>query len=145
MATEPGSTELLDALVSRGVRVLVPVLRDEGVLGWTDWDPLRPVSWDGRPVPGADTDAAQPEGNAEAIATADAVLVPALAVAADGTRLGRGAGCYDRALRLARRGAPLGAVVFDGELCDRLPADPWDVAVTAVVSPQGWQDLAQPR
>ena len=35
---------------------------------------------------------------ADAVATADVVLVPGLAVSADGMRLGRGGGSYDRAL-----------------------------------------------
>ena len=44
----------------------------------------------------------EPDGErlgVDAIATADVVLVPGLAVAADGMRLGRGGGSYDRALR----------------------------------------------
>ena len=34
----------------------------------------------------------------DAIGTADIVVIPALAIDADGRRLGQGAGCYDRAL-----------------------------------------------
>ena len=40
-----------------------------------------------------------PRLGAEAVATADAVLVPGLAVSPTGLRLGRGGGSYDRALR----------------------------------------------
>ena len=57
-----------------------------------------------------------------AIGAADVVVVPALAVARDGVRLGRGGGYYDRALRYARPDAVLVALVFDDELVDELPA-----------------------
>jgi 5-formyltetrahydrofolate cyclo-ligase len=77
-----------------------------------------------------------------AIGAADVVVVPALAVARDGVRLGRGGGYYDRALRHVRPGAALVAAVFDDELLDALPAEPHDRLVTAVVTPSGgWQDL----
>jgi 5-formyltetrahydrofolate cyclo-ligase len=77
-----------------------------------------------------------------AIGTADVVILPALAVARDGVRLGRGGGYYDRALRHARAGAVLVAVVFDDELVDELPAEPHDRRVEAVVTPSGgWQAL----
>jgi 5-formyltetrahydrofolate cyclo-ligase len=77
-----------------------------------------------------------------AIGTADVVVVPALAVARDGVRLGRGGGYYDRALRHVRPGAALVAALFDDELVEALPAEPHDRRVTAVVTPSGgWQDL----
>jgi 5-formyltetrahydrofolate cyclo-ligase len=127
LPTEPGSLALLAGLRARGVRVLVPVLLPDRDLDWSYWDgagsPIRPVGVD-------------------AIATADAVLVPALAVARDGVRLGRGGGSYDRALSRAAPGAPRAALLYDGELVDALPADPWDVPVTDVVTPAGWRRLA---
>jgi 5-formyltetrahydrofolate cyclo-ligase len=69
------------------------------------------------------------------------VLVPALAVARDGVRLGRGGGSYDRALARVAPGTPRVALLFDGELVDALPADPWDVPVTDAVTPAGWRAL----
>ena len=78
-----------------------------------------------------------------AIAAADAVLVPALAVAPDGTRLGRGGGSYDRALARVHPGVPIAALVYDGEVRARLPRDPWDVPVSAYVTPSGgWREVA---
>jgi 5-formyltetrahydrofolate cyclo-ligase len=77
-----------------------------------------------------------------AIGTADVIVVPALAVARDGVRLGRGGGYYDRALRHARRDAVVVALVFDDELLDALPSEPHDHRVHAVVTPSGgWQAL----
>lgn len=126
LRTEPGSVELLDDLRRSGVRVLLPVLLDDADLDWTY-------------VSALDAVVAETLG-VEAIATADAVLVPALAVASDGTRLGRGGGSYDRAL--ARAGeVPVAALLFDGELRERLPSEPWDRRVSAVVQPSGWRDL----
>ena len=126
LRTEPGSEQLLAGLRSLGVRVLVPVLLPDRDLDWTRWDgaqsPVRQLG-------------------VGAIAAADAVLVPALAVARNGVRLGRGGGSYDRALPHAAAGAPRAALLFDGELVDRLPADPWDVPVTDVITPGGWQHL----
>ncbi len=124
LRTEPGSLELLDCLVATGVRVLVPVLLPDNDLDWAEWDARSGAS--GAPV------------GVREIEAADAVLVPALAVARDGTRLGRGGGSYDRALRRARPGAVVVALLFDGELVDALPRDEWDVPVTAVVLPSGW-------
>lgn len=123
LRTEPGSHELLDELVRRGARVLVPVTLPDRDLDWVA-------------LPGD-----EPLGR-DAISTADAVLVPALAVAADGTRLGRGGGSYDRALARVRAGTPVAALLYDAELVQQLPAEPWDRPVTAVVTPLiGWRDL----
>lgn len=123
LRTEPGSHELLDALVRRGIRVLVPVTLPDHDLDWVQ-------------LPGD-----VPLGR-NAIAAADAVLVPALAVGADGTRLGRGGGSYDRALARVPAGVPIAALLYDGEVLVQVPGEAWDLPVTAVVTPSGgWRDL----
>ncbi len=72
----------------------------------------------------------------EAVAEADVVLVPALAVDRRGVRLGRGGGSYDRALARAR--GLVVAVLHDGELYEQdLPEEPHDVRVDAVLLPDG--------
>jgi 5-formyltetrahydrofolate cyclo-ligase len=129
MRSEPGSTALLDGLTRAGVRVLVPVLLADRDLDWAEWD--------------ATTQGAGPTLGVAAISQADALLVPALAVARDGTRLGRGGGSYDRVLQRAPAGIPVAALLFEGELVDELPSDDWDMPVTAVVSPIGWHELAR--
>jgi 5-formyltetrahydrofolate cyclo-ligase len=63
------------------------------------------------------------------------VLVPALAVDRVGVRLGRGAGCYDRALARVGPQVPTIALVYDGELLDEIPADSHDQRVRMVARP----------
>ena len=128
LRTEPGSLELLDALVAAGVEVIVPFLLPDRDLDWFRWHGAGPV-------------ADPPLLGPEAVAGTDAVLVPALAVSGTGMRLGRGGGSYDRALARVRPGHPSAALLFESELLDDLPAEPWDLPVTAVVRPSGWLDL----
>jgi 5-formyltetrahydrofolate cyclo-ligase len=64
-------------------------------------------------------------------------IVPGLAFAADGTRLGRGGGHYDRALAappIAGRGYRIG-VAFAQQMVESIPADLHDVRMNAVVTP----------
>lgn len=138
-AEEPGHGPLPAALAAVVGRLLLPVVPDRGrELSW--------AAYDGELVAGR-LGPAEPPGPrlpAGTLGTADVVVVPALAVARDGTRLGRGGGYYDRALRLVRPDAVLVAVVFDGELLDELPGGEHDVAVHAVVTPSGgWQELSR--
>jgi 5-formyltetrahydrofolate cyclo-ligase len=125
LRTEPGSAELLAGLTARGVRVLVPVTLPDRDLDWVQWSP----------------DGTGELLGLEAIGSADAVLVPALAVAEDGTRLGRGGGSYDRALLRAAPDAARVALLFEGELVPTLPRDPWDESVTDVAMPSAWRGL----
>lgn len=126
---EPGSVALLHVLVDRGVRVLLPVVAGPS-LDWTAYDgTLRSGPW------GLQEPVGTPLGR-EVLTQAAAVLVPALAVDRRGTRLGRGAGFYDRALRYARPDVPVLALLHDGELLDEpLPAEPHDVPVNGAVTP----------
>ena len=94
----------------------------------------------------------QPDGprlGADAIAWADVVLVPALAVGQHGHRLGRGGGPYDRTLVLRKRlrgDEPQQdlriALVYNEEFPIDLPHDDLDQPVSAVVTPaQGLMHL----
>lgn len=134
---EPGHGRLPEVLALPGTRVLLPVVPQAGrELGW--------AVDDGRLVPGRFglLEPGGPRLGPAAIGTADVVVVPALAVSRTGVRLGRGGGYYDRALRHARPGAVLVALVFDEELLDDLPGEAHDHRVTAVVTPSdGWQEL----
>ncbi|MBV2356932.1 5-formyltetrahydrofolate cyclo-ligase [Streptomyces sp. J2-1] len=137
---EPETRALLDALRARGVRVLLPVLLPDDDLDWGAYEgpgSLAEVRHGGRMT------LAEPAGERlgpDAVTAADAVLLPGLAVDARGIRLGRGGGSYDRVLaRLERAGAGPALVVllYDGEVVERVPAEPHDRPVRAAVTPSG--------
>ncbi|WP_110727433.1 5-formyltetrahydrofolate cyclo-ligase [Mycolicibacterium porcinum] len=137
VGSEPGSQMLLDTLLELGVRVLLPVARNDGdgrglPMQWGPYEPGTLVAAQfGLREP------APPWLPAGRIADAEVILVPALAVDRDGNRLGRGAGFYDRSLIYAAPHARLVAVVRDDELVDELPADPHDVRMTHALTPSG--------
>ena len=127
-----------EAYTELGARVLLPVIPTQGrVLEWAVYTGELEAGRFGLSHP------IGPRLGPTAIGTADAVVVPALAVDRGGIRLGRGGGYYDRALVHARPDAVLVTVVFDDERVDRLPREVHDRPVAAVVTPSGgWQELA---
>ncbi|MBS4729156.1 5-formyltetrahydrofolate cyclo-ligase [Mycobacterium sp. SM1] len=134
-ATEPGSIEMLELLLRRAGRVLVPVARtaDDGTAMPLRWGEYRP----GRLVPGRFGLLEPPEPwlPAPALAQAAMVLVPALAVDRRGVRLGHGRGFYDRSLVYRDPRALVVAVVRDEEFVEELPFEPHDVRVNQVLTP----------
>lgn len=76
----------------------------------------------------------EPTGQAEDLAKAELILLPALAVDKRGNRLGKGKGYYDRALS-GVSGIPKYAVVFDSEVLDTVPTEVHDIWVTGAVTP----------
>ncbi len=138
VGSEPGGPELADALRAAGLAVLLPVVRPDHDLDWA-----RHTGAEGLVV-GA-RGMLEPAGERlgiGSVADVDAVVVPALAVDRAGVRLGRGAGCYDRVLARLPAGTPVVALLHDGEVCDRLPAEPHDRSVGSVVTPSaGWREL----
>lgn len=135
-AHEPGTLPLITALHERGVEVLMPRLGDGLVRGWGVFSSADDIAEraPGRPP--------EPSGEflpPERLADAELIVVPALGVDSRGTRLGQGAGWYDRALAEATPGVPIVALVFDDEFHDAevraLPRERHDVPVTIVVTP----------
>lgn len=140
VATEPGTRTLLDALHARGTRVLLPVLLADNDLDWGAYDgagSLVRVQHRGK------IELLEPSGKRlgpDAVLTADAVLLPGLAVDERGMRLGRGGGSYDRVLaRLERAAADPALVVllYDSEVVAHVPVEAHDRSVHAVVTPSG--------
>src|SRR5437773_177937 len=132
VGTEPGTHGLVYALWKRGSYVLLPLLRPDGDLDWASYEgPDSLVAGPrGLREPG------EPPRGVDAVARADAVLVPALAVDAAGRRLGRGGGSYDRALARVGPLVPLIALIYDGELVEHVPAEGHDIPVRAAVTPR---------
>ncbi|WP_228925110.1 5-formyltetrahydrofolate cyclo-ligase [Streptomyces sp. DH7] len=138
---EPGTRALLEALRGRGVRVLLPVLLADNDLDWAAYEGPEHLLPAGRGL-------LEPEGprlGPAAVLDADAVLLPGLAVDGAGMRLGRGGGSYDRVLaRLTAAGAHPSLVVllYDDEVVARVPSEPHDHPVDAVVTPAGARRFA---
>ncbi|MGW5653202.1 5-formyltetrahydrofolate cyclo-ligase [Streptomyces humi] len=140
VGNEPGTLPLLDALLTRGVRVLLPVLLPDNDLDWGAYAGEGSLA---RVQHGGKMALFEPSGERlgpDAVLGADVVLLPGLAVDGRGMRLGRGGGSYDRVLaRLAGAGAHPALVVllYDTEVVGHLPAEAHDRPVQAVVTPSG--------
>jgi len=131
IGSEPDTRGLVFALWKRGTYVLLPLLRPDGDLDWASYE-------------GPDSLVAGPRGLQEpgqaargtgAVASADVVLVPALAVDRQGNRLGRGGGSFDRALARVGPLIPVVALLYDSELVEQVPVEGHDTPVRAVVRP----------
>lgn len=127
---EPGTGVLLDALREAGKRVILPLLQPDNDLDWATYTGPGSLRTARRGLLEPDT----PALGAEAIATADVVIVPGLAVDDAGVRLGRGGGSYDRVLGRIPVGTFICVVLNDNELLDRVPVAAHDRAVTAAVT-----------
>ena len=114
-ASEPSTAAIHQTLQNKGIQILVPAGGLQ--IGWR--------LLDGNVLP------------RESLKTAELVIVPALAVDFAGTRLGRGAGWYDRMLLHRSPDAILVALLFEGEfLTDQLlPKEEHDIPMDYVVTP----------
>ncbi|MEU2428079.1 5-formyltetrahydrofolate cyclo-ligase [Streptomyces sp. NPDC007861] len=133
---EPGTRALLDALRERGVRVLLPVLLDDNDLDWAAYAGADHLVQARRGLMEPDG----PRLGHKAVLEAETVLLPGLAVDERGMRLGRGGGSYDRVLaRLEAASARPALVVllYANEVVPRVPEEPHDHPVHAVVTPEG--------
>lgn len=120
---------LIDALAAAGRRVLLPITLDDMSLDWAEYagsDSLAPAGFGLLEPTGARL-------GPEAIAEAETILAPALAIDRMGNRLGQGGGCYDRSLPMAT--GEVIAVVADDEVVDAVPTEPHDRPVDAVLTP----------
>jgi 5-formyltetrahydrofolate cyclo-ligase len=141
IGAEPDTRGLVYALWKRGSYVLLPVLRPDGDLDWASYEGPDSLV----PGPRGLREPGEPVRGVDAVARADAVLVPALAVDGAGRRLGRGGGGYDRALARVGPLIPLIALVYDEELVEYVPAEAHDIPVRATVSPRGGLTLTGAR
>jgi len=131
--TEPGTGPLIDAWYEAGRRVLLPVLLPDNDLDWAVYRGSTSLLPAGRGL-------LEPAGERlglDAVAMADVVLTPGLAVDRTGMRLGRGGGSYDRVLARVPVGTPVLTLLYDGELLDEVPSAPHDRRVSGVVTPSG--------
>ncbi|MBF0671833.1 MAG: 5-formyltetrahydrofolate cyclo-ligase [Salinibacterium sp.] len=135
---EPNIRPWLNWAHERGLRVLLPISRDDGLLDWVLGDGEHEL--EGRfGVPEAVGEVLGPI----AINEVDLIIVPAASIDRSGMRMGWGRGYYDRMLGSMQQRPPVYAVVFDNELVDEVPTDVHDKPVDGVVTPSGIVELQQ--
>ncbi|WP_394215937.1 5-formyltetrahydrofolate cyclo-ligase [Brachybacterium vulturis] len=131
---------LAGRLAHAGARVLFPAAAGQEL----EW-----ISWDGdsefvdSPGRGFGKEPAGERLGTRALEEATLVLVPAVAVDRSCTRIGHGAGYYDRALRTLPEGARIIAVIHPAELLPEgsLPCEAHDVRIPEVLTADGLVSL----
>ena len=130
MATEPPTTQLREKLIELGKTVALPIMKPGNSLTW---------GFDGTNLVKNSYGIFEPDPAEIDISSASAILIPALRVGRDGSRLGRGAGYYDRALSSVPAylsGGPLRVcLVFDDEVDDSVPSEAHDAPIDVIVTP----------
>jgi 5-formyltetrahydrofolate cyclo-ligase len=127
---EPNTRPFLNWARDNGVRVLLPISRQDGLLDWTIGD----GESEEENVYGL------PEAVGEvlgpiAINDVDLIIVPAAAVDKTGMRMGWGRGYFDKTLGSMEKCPPVYAVLFDGEVVDEVPRERHDQPVDGAVTP----------
>jgi 5-formyltetrahydrofolate cyclo-ligase len=129
--TEPGTREFVERAVARGIRVLLPVTRADGLLDWAVATPEIDITEGMFGLP-------EPVGELLgpiAVNSVDLLVIPAAAVDRSGMRLGWGRGFFDKTIGSMERCPPVYAVVYDTEILDEVPRDLHDQRVTGIVTP----------
>ncbi|KRA24000.1 5-formyltetrahydrofolate cyclo-ligase [Microbacterium sp. Root61] len=139
--TEPGTREFVTDAVGRGIRVLLPVTRKDGLL---DWAVATPDGDIGEGLFGLPEPVGELLGPI-AVNDVDLLIIPAAAVDGTGTRLGWGRGFFDKTLGSMEGCPPVYAVIYDSELLDEVPRDLHDQPVTGVITPTQTITLAPTR
>jgi 5-formyltetrahydrofolate cyclo-ligase len=141
-AGEPSTLQILDYLDALGKRILLPVLGSGLQRCWAEYageDDLL------QRAPGRPPEPSTPTLESDAVAQADVVIAPAIAVDTTGTRLGQGGGWYDRVLADVREGVKIIAVVYPEEYYDAavtpLPREEHDLPVHGVATTTNWYSL----
>ena len=130
MATEPPTDEVRTKLIALAKDVALPIMKPGNSLAW---------GFDGTDLVKNSYGIYEPAPTEIDIAQASAILIPALRVGRDGSRLGRGAGYYDRALANVpahSSGGPIRiCLVFDDEVDDSVPSESHDAPIDLIVTP----------
>jgi len=132
IGSEPGTRAIVRTLLDSGRRVLLPIVLEDFDLDWAELTNPGDLETAGR------LGLKEPTGSRlgpDAIAAADLLLCPGLAVDVTGARLGRGAGCYDRALARVDADTARCIVVYDHEVVESVPITRRDQKVNLAVTP----------
>lgn len=127
---EPNVRPFLNWAFEHGVRVLLPITREDGLLDWAVGD----GATERQGLSGL------PEVVGEvlsplALGDVDAILTPAAAVDHHGIRMGWGRGYYDKTLGSMAKRPPVYAVIFDAEYLDEVPRERHDQPVDGIITP----------
>jgi 5-formyltetrahydrofolate cyclo-ligase len=129
---EPPTREFLSWACGRGIRVILPISRADGLLDWAPYDASDEMA-DIQGMPAPTSDVLSPM----TINDVGLILVPAATVDRSGMRMGWGQGYFDRTLGSMEACPPVYAVIFDEELVDSVPSEVHDKRVNGVVTPSG--------
>ncbi|MFD5226680.1 5-formyltetrahydrofolate cyclo-ligase [Microbacterium sp. NPDC058342] len=129
--TEPGTRDFVREAVLRGIRVLLPITRADGLLDWAVADETGETAEGMFGLP-------EPTGEVLgpiAVGDVDLMIIPAAAVDRAGTRLGWGRGFFDKTIGSMQGCPPVYAVIYDSEVLDSLPREVHDQPVDGIVTP----------
>ena len=132
MPEEPDTRPFLRWTAEQGLKVLLPISREDGLLDWAPYDGEE----EDADILGMPTPTSELLGPI-AINDVDLILVPAAAVDRTGMRMGWGPGYFDKTLGSMVNCPPVYAVIFDDELVDEVPRERHDMPVNGVVTPGG--------
>jgi len=121
---------ILVRLMDSGQKVVLPVvLGGDAPLDMRVWEPDQPLyeAGFGTLAPADHAPRARP----------DLMLVPLLGFDKAGTRLGYGGGYYDRTVAAMRRKPLLVGLAFAAQEVARIPREPHDIPLDAVITEQG--------
>jgi 5-formyltetrahydrofolate cyclo-ligase len=129
--TEPETRGFVRSAVARGIRVLLPITRADGLLDWAVADDTEEISEGLYGLP-------EPTGEVLgpiAVNDVDLMIIPAAAIDRTGTRLGWGRGYFDKTIGSMEKCPPVYAVIYDSEVLDSLPREVHDQPVDGIVTP----------
>jgi 5-formyltetrahydrofolate cyclo-ligase len=130
VGSEADPAPLAQAALAAGCRLALPHVVDRAT-------PLRFLAWDGRaPLAPGPFGLPVPECHWAEVAP-DVIVAPLVAFDATLNRLGQGAGHYDRAFAAHPLAWRVG-VAWSVQQVDRLPPDPWDVPLHAIITENDW-------
>ncbi|MBN6192485.1 5-formyltetrahydrofolate cyclo-ligase [Aneurinibacillus sp. BA2021] len=139
--TEPGTRDFVTRAVRRGIRVLLPVTRADGLLDWAVADDTDEVAEGLHGLP-------EPTGEVLgpiAVNDVELMIVPAAAVDRSGMRMGWGRGYFDKTIGSMEKCPPVYAVIYDSEILDALPREVHDQPVDGIVTPTQTLNLSPRR
>jgi 5-formyltetrahydrofolate cyclo-ligase len=131
---EPDLMPALEALHNAGRRIFLPVVNDNQML-FRHWTPAKDMKRNRFGIPEPVMGVECPPDRLEL------VLMPLVAFSATGTRLGMGAGFYDKTFEFTlshpESGPLLVGAAYSLQEVNSLPAQSWDVPLHAVITDRG--------